>query len=100
MRDSGAIDDGRTAALDAHTGCPEGLTKIGQGTGSVRQRDGDVSHHALPVGCRCSTRGSTTISALSVLAMKQPSCANRTKRSEEHTSELQSRGHLVCRLLL
>src|SRR5690625_402286 len=25
---------------------------------------------------------------------------NRLKRSEEHTSELQSRGHLVCRLLL
>src|SRR5207253_10604433 len=24
----------------------------------------------------------------------------RTVRSEEHTSELQSRGHLVCRLLL
>src|SRR5690625_6494958 len=24
----------------------------------------------------------------------------RFKRSEEHTSELQSRGHLVCRLLL
>src|SRR5439155_14583643 len=24
----------------------------------------------------------------------------RTGRSEEHTSELQSRGHLVCRLLL
>src|SRR5207253_8552320 len=26
--------------------------------------------------------------------------ANLGKRSEEHTSELQSRGHLVCRLLL
>src|SRR5690625_5497200 len=25
---------------------------------------------------------------------------NEKKRSEEHTSELQSRGHLVCRLLL
>src|SRR5690625_7080704 len=25
---------------------------------------------------------------------------NRHSRSEEHTSELQSRGHLVCRLLL
>src|SRR5690625_5685224 len=25
---------------------------------------------------------------------------NTTERSEEHTSELQSRGHLVCRLLL
>src|SRR5207253_6033170 len=29
------------------------------------------------------------------------SCASATSaRSEEHTSELQSRGHLVCRLLL
>src|SRR5437870_12814912 len=27
---------------------------------------------------------------------RQPDC----RRSEEHTSELQSRGHLVCRLLL
>src|SRR5439155_18883378 len=26
--------------------------------------------------------------------------ADNTTRSEEHTSELQSRGHLVCRLLL
>src|SRR5437870_9034833 len=26
--------------------------------------------------------------------------AKRKKRSEEHTSELQPRGHLVCRLLL
>src|SRR5207253_5206914 len=27
-------------------------------------------------------------------------CAQVNHRSEEHTSELQSRGHLVCRLLL
>src|SRR5690625_6907288 len=27
-------------------------------------------------------------------------CINMNFRSEEHTSELQSRGHLVCRLLL
>src|SRR5690625_5390851 len=27
-------------------------------------------------------------------------CCRRPPRSEEHTSELQSRGHLVCRLLL
>src|SRR3989442_8590283 len=27
-------------------------------------------------------------------------CKRRTPRSEEHTSELQSRPHLVCRLLL
>src|SRR5690625_3595601 len=29
-----------------------------------------------------------------------PSSAPESLRSEEHTSELQSRGHLVCRLLL
>src|SRR5437870_6152376 len=29
-----------------------------------------------------------------------PVAAPGTNRSEEHTSELQSRGHLVCRLLL
>src|SRR5690625_6372621 len=29
-----------------------------------------------------------------------PACKVNIKRSEEHTSELQSRGHLVCRLLL
>src|SRR5207253_9964083 len=29
-----------------------------------------------------------------------PDGSHRRRRSEEHTSELQSRGHLVCRLLL
>src|SRR5690625_6105998 len=29
-----------------------------------------------------------------------PSMYGMNRRSEEHTSELQSRGHLVCRLLL
>src|SRR5215510_15827755 len=32
-------------------------------------------------------------------ASSPPPCSPRS-RSEEHTSELQSRGHLVCRLLL
>src|SRR5690625_6935701 len=31
---------------------------------------------------------------------KDPSVIKAGDRSEEHTSELQSRGHLVCRLLL
>src|SRR6266508_1123717 len=33
-------------------------------------------------------------------AVVQPVLRDRLGRSEEHTSELQSRGHLVCRLLL
>src|SRR3712207_7516759 len=31
---------------------------------------------------------------------RSDSCASRRRRSEEHTSELQSRQYLVCRLLL
>src|SRR2546422_3885311 len=35
-----------------------------------------------------------------VLLVLQPPAGHRHQRSEEHTSELQSRLHLVCRLLL
>src|SRR5690625_6070159 len=41
--------------------------------------------HPHPVGC---------------LATRLAGCPRLVERSEEHTSELQSRGHLVCRLLL
>src|SRR3989442_4718024 len=34
------------------------------------------------------------------LRSRRPCCADGRDRSEEHTSELQSRPHLVCRLLL
>src|SRR5207253_9777462 len=34
------------------------------------------------------------------MAMSRASVIAPMQRSEEHTSELQSRGHLVCRLLL
>src|SRR5439155_13454908 len=34
------------------------------------------------------------------LTYSHSSCGTGVGRSEEHTSELQSRGHLVCRLLL
>src|SRR5271166_7057269 len=50
-------------------------------------------HDALPIykRFRSSSAGSFRRSS---------SIFSRTNRSEEHTSELQSRGHLVCRLLL
>src|SRR5215813_7069194 len=57
-------------------------------------------HDALPIYSRArSRRGrhrSITPMARSA-STSQPGCA---ARSEEHTSELQSRPHLVCRLLL
>src|SRR5690625_5425622 len=43
-----------------------------------------------------STRASSRISSSSTML----SPVRPDSRSEEHTSELQSRGHLVCRLLL
>src|SRR2546422_5742951 len=52
----------------------------GRGASARARRPG--GHHRLPSG-----RGS-------------PDGAHRGARSEEHTSELQSRLHLVCRLLL
>src|SRR5258708_35130031 len=57
-------------------------------------------HDALPIwiriqGNRSSSSGSSTTRSLP--ANRSPS---RSNRSEEHTSELQSPDHLVCRLLL
>src|SRR5690625_6900690 len=48
----------------------------------------------LPVSPTCANR---IINAEHIVVPAMPCCGFR---SEEHTSELQSRGHLVCRLLL
>src|SRR5690625_5896707 len=45
-------------------------------------------------------RNARPASARSAARPGRPPCAAASRRSEEHTSELQSRGHLVCRLLL
>src|SRR6266571_4408918 len=49
-------------------------------------------HDALPI---CSTRSASTSSTSGLV-----SCCCSARRSEEHTSELQSHVNLVCRLLL
>src|SRR5439155_15842795 len=51
------------------------------------RRSSDLSVHQEVRGSRCERR------------MKNGGLLH-SSRSEEHTSELQSRGHLVCRLLL
>src|SRR5439155_22325458 len=60
-------------------------------------------HDALPI-CSHSARMSPQpwITPAANPSRSPRSCASRRNavRSEEHTSELQSRGHLVCRLLL
>src|SRR5437870_13557006 len=59
-------------------------------------------HDALPICISVTARvGASRLVALG-LALMLGACATVAgmRRSEEHTSELQSRGHLVCRLLL
>src|SRR2546429_7061995 len=68
----------------AHRAAPVGLAEAEERAGLVvqahRRRTGHLRHDALTA--------------------EQASGLARGERSEEHTSELQSRLHLVCRLLL
>src|SRR5258705_13794905 len=59
-------------------------------------------HDALPISTKASRTSSTTTMAMAPLRMFQKPWASPgiSARSEEHTSELQSLRHLVCRLLL
>src|SRR5436305_7528306 len=75
-------------------------------------------HDALPICCRdgCSTATRPCVSFLALIGASGPGASSScvpaapawprksprscSGRSEEHTSELQSRPHLVCRLLL
>src|SRR5689334_24591526 len=51
--------------------------------------------------CTCRpTKKSRSNSEYLTFATLRSGCKGRTSRSEEHTSELQSQFHLVCRLLL
>src|SRR5690606_30768484 len=72
------------------------------GNGSVREFKGLVST-SMPLGSGVDFHGTLNASmrdALSPDAFFRMPLDGRTVRSEEHTSELQSRENLVCRLLL
>src|SRR5690625_6103894 len=56
-------------------------------------------HDALPISGEVLVRGQGDL-VLRLPRDRPPAGGDRLVRSEEHTSELQSRGHLVCRLLL
>src|SRR5690606_41355092 len=63
-------------------------------------------HDALPLSCGPARRRATAAprcwpwSSRSTPTRPTPRRSSRRPRSEEHTSELQSRENLVCRLLL
>src|SRR5258708_19367860 len=51
-------------------------------------------------GCADATAGMSKAAKARTTAFFMPTVASAHPRSEEHTSELQSPDHLVCRLLL
>src|SRR5437870_11418067 len=58
-------------------------------------------HDALPISTRRSAKLFMSTQTQPIIKQsRRPGRSIRAFRSEEHTSELQSRGHLVCRLLL
>src|SRR3712207_8503274 len=69
------------------------LLGLGQDLQVARQARGDAQRQALGLGHHVRAHGAGDDSA----ALR---ASSSTKRSEEHTSELQSRQYLVCRLLL
>src|SRR3712207_8511459 len=57
-------------------------------------------HDALPISAGLTFDRYLAEAVLDPLAMRDTSLDGSPARSEEHTSELQSRQYLVCRLLL
>src|SRR5207253_8651422 len=86
----------RFAARPATSGASQRLT-----TRLCQQKSAPIlpSRPLAPCLVLCSAESGIGL----LLAARPPRCGcspSNSKRSEEHTSELQSRGHLVCRLLL
>src|SRR5207253_3262424 len=77
---------GEAVDLAVERGAPESHRAV------AHDRPGQEIHHADEVGYERRGR-------LAIDLERRPDLLDRA-RSEEHTSELQSRGHLVCRLLL
>src|SRR3989442_9007894 len=77
-------------------------TLFRSGRGQTRRRvvcaADAIRPELLPRAVR--TRGHRGVVARHIRASSADAAAPATSRSEEHTSELQSRPHLVCRLLL
>src|SRR5690625_5458546 len=89
MFSSGSLNDGK-AAIPLLKGIDERLSLP-----SLRYQTMDAGYDYEPIYEQVHRMGQQSVIAYNKRNEREP-----IGRSEEHTSELQSRGHLVCRLLL
>src|SRR5690625_5446893 len=94
--------DFETERTSAHRGCPGGIMdryscpdSCQKWSSSMMRTCGYCDNSAANARARAAE-----ITAPVGLCARGVTTSARIPRSEEHTSELQSRGHLVCRLLL
>src|SRR5690625_6858431 len=76
------------------------LFRSGDRAAEFEARMAGQAYRAGGIGITTEATRSATDERLRTLVRERIAEAARGGRSEEHTSELQSRGHLVCRLLL
>src|SRR5207253_9022564 len=95
-----------TCAHEEPGGCGRGSPRIlrarASSSGGGSSPAGRIGSLRWTFRQRCPTRRSPRSSGWcrSRQSESVSTTSSRSARSEEHTSELQSRGHLVCRLLL
>src|SRR5437870_9470247 len=86
--------------------CPRKFFSSVRADSPSRQSARSKSSAVLPSSCCAFCDSSRSPARFTSRSLRPPSKAKTATsisvitRSEEHTSELQSRGHLVCRLLL
>src|SRR2546429_6433230 len=66
----------------------------------VAPPDSHAGHHRNQIAEHGNGKNDVQVVQVAEMACAVPALGRRIVRSEEHTSELQSRLHLVCRLLL
>src|SRR5690625_5194243 len=70
------------------------------GIGQIPQSMANAASLRIRPGCDQTVKNTAAVTAPTPGRSSSSGAVDLPGRSEEHTSELQSRGHLVCRLLL
>src|SRR5690625_5332749 len=97
------LDGGRSGIAAQAVGIAQGALDAATNYAKEREQFGKPIAYNQGVSFKLADMATETEAARLLTyqaAWRESEGLDYSKRSEEHTSELQSRGHLVCRLLL